>query len=48
MVSMLALIGGVLMIQRISCQAEQCDCDDEYGSPFCDGIQNKLAFLACK
>ncbi|KAL3984828.1 ShK domain-like family protein [Acanthocheilonema viteae] len=41
MISMLSLIIIIVMMQTTNSQADQCDCDNDYGSPFCDGIQNK-------
>uniref|UniRef100_A0A0R3S565 ShTK domain protein n=1 Tax=Elaeophora elaphi TaxID=1147741 RepID=A0A0R3S565_9BILA len=39
--SMVPLIIGLLMAQMTNSQADNCDCDNDYPSPFCDGIQNK-------
>ncbi|CAG9538171.1 unnamed protein product [Cercopithifilaria johnstoni] len=39
--SMLHLIIGLLMMQTTNSEADQCDCENDYGSPFCDEIQNK-------
>ncbi|EFO17672.1 ShTK domain-containing protein [Loa loa] len=37
----LPLIISLLMVQTTNSQADQCDCDNDYNSPFCDGIENK-------
>uniref|UniRef100_A0A915Q677 ShKT domain-containing protein n=1 Tax=Setaria digitata TaxID=48799 RepID=A0A915Q677_9BILA len=39
--TLLHLIINLLLVQLINSQAEKCDCEDEYGTPFCDGIENK-------
>ncbi|VIO97530.1 Uncharacterized protein BM_BM18148 [Brugia malayi] len=38
---LLSLIVGLLIIQTTNSQADQCDCENDYDSPFCDGIENK-------
>lgn len=43
MTSTLHLIIGLLTVLMAYSQTDQCDCDDDYGSPFCDEIHNKLA-----
>ncbi|EJW73552.1 hypothetical protein WUBG_15542 [Wuchereria bancrofti] len=41
MALVLSLIIGLLMIQTTNSQADKCDCENDYDSPFCDGIGNK-------
>ncbi|KAM3715775.1 Uncharacterized protein ACO02O_02982 [Dirofilaria immitis] len=41
MSSTFSLIIGFLMIKMTNSQTDKCDCENDYSSPFCDGIENK-------